>query len=93
MPQEYGKDVWYAICITAEIFTLLTCVVFRSTVSIPVGLLSIFLIAVHILGYSFNGGLSDSPYHYSVLTIEYTELVACILFSPTLIGCFKRKIK
>lgn len=93
VPTEYGAGAWYSMCISIELTILLFCLLLKSSISIPVGLLSILFAVVHVLGYIFDGSTPDSPYHYFARSIEYTEVLSCVLMSYPVVHYLKGKTR
>ena len=92
IPKEYGALVWYSICVSIELTIMVFALTLHSKFSIPIASLSILFVAVHILGYLFGGYIIGSPYHYFAKTLEYTELLSCVILSNPIINFVKERI-
>lgn len=93
VPVEHGAVVWYSICILIEISLFSFAILLRTSLSFPIALLSLLFIAVHILGYIYDGSKPDSPYHYFAQSINYAEALSCVLMSHPIIQYLKGKQK
>jgi len=93
IPKEYGALAWYSICASIELVILVFALSLKSTASIPIAALSILFVAIHILGYLFGGYIAGSPYHYFAKTLEYTELLSCVILSNPIINLVKEKMR
>ncbi len=83
------KHTWYATCMTAEAVVLIAALLLKTRMSLVIMIICALLEINHINGLFFNGHSSGSPYHIVVKYLEYIEIVACSLFSLTIINKMK----
>lgn len=93
IPSDYGAMAWYIMCASVEATILVAAMFLRTKFSIPLIMTSLLFIVVHYLGWTFDGYLVNSPYHYVAKTIEYTELALCVVLSNPVINFIREKIK
>lgn len=93
IPKEYGALVWYLICGLIEATILLSACLLTTKFSVPLIMMSLMFIVVHYLGWKFDGYLVKSPYHCVARTIEFTELMLCVVLSNPVVNYIREKIK
>jgi len=77
VPDNY----FYQYCIAIEILVLVGAEALNCAASRLVVWLSMSLICLHVMGLQLDGYPEESPYHALVVSCEYAEILACILFS------------
>lgn len=92
IPKEYGALIWYSICASIETLILISALSLKTSFSKPIIALSALFILVHYLGWTFDGYIAGSPYHYFAKTLEYTELFVCVILSHPIINFVKGKL-
>jgi hypothetical protein len=94
LPMQLLEDsyyIWYGVCIGSELVKIVTARLFKSTISYPVMFLSSLMILCHCISFYFDG--FTNPYHTIMPTLEYMELLVCILFSIPILKILIKRFK
>jgi hypothetical protein len=77
---------WYSSCVLVEGLVLASAMCLNNRLSFPIIICSIILTYTHLCGMTASTSFLGGSYEYSVVCLEYTEIIACILFSNTTIN-------
>ncbi len=91
LPMSYitDRDMWFSVCLYADILIAGIALLLKIRASIPVITISLMLCVGHLIDWC---QASDHTYYIIANYLEYLEIIVCIIFSPTLLNYIRKKI-
>ncbi len=77
---------WYFVVMTSEMVVMCSAICLKTRASLAITTICVMLLINHVNGLFFGGHLEGSPYHFVIKYLEYIELLACSLFSTTIVN-------
>ena len=87
------RNLWYAACISAEIFVLGTALRLKCHNSLPIAICCIYLLAGHIASYFAETAYSNSVYCATSEVMEFLEILCCAIYSKPVVAHITNKLR